>query len=106
MFLQLNVGHSRRRSTCLAVSIGLHCVFLAWLLHGANPTFVAPSSIVGGERGTQITHLYWQGAAAQAAEEPRQQRLTFNPARNRKREPAPVPSKFAVQSGIADAREA
>jgi protein TonB len=105
MFLQINVTHSRRRTTCLSVSIGLHCVFLAWLLHSASPTFVAPSSIMGGERGSQITHLYWQGAAAQSVEEPRQERLTLTPARNRKKQSPPVPAKFAVENGIAEARE-
>lgn len=58
---------------------------------------------MGGERGTQITHLYWTGNALQPAEEPSQERVTFPRARNKRHEA--VSSKFAVEAESSALRE-
>lgn len=105
MFSQLPADNPWRRSTCLSLSVLLHCVLLTWLVHRATPAFLAPSSILGGERGTQITHLYWQGNASRSADGPQQERLTFHRPRNTGKHPTAVPSKFAVENESSALRE-
>jgi len=105
MFHPLADVYSRRRNACLSASLALHCLFLAMLLRSPAPIFISPNSIVGGERGTQVTHLYWDGAASQAAEEPHRQRLTFSPPKKRKQDSAAVTSKFAVENESAARRD-
>lgn len=40
-------------------SVAVHGLLLLWLLHPATPRLVAPSFVVHGDHGVQITHLYW-----------------------------------------------
>jgi TonB family protein len=47
-------------------SVALHCVLLLWLLHAAAPKVVAPSFVVNGDHGTQVTHVYWPDQRIQA----------------------------------------
>jgi TonB family protein len=77
-------------------------VFLTVLLRSPDPIFISPHSVVGGERGTQVTHLYWEGSASQTVEEPHQERLTFPKSREKA---APPTSKFAVESESSAVRE-
>lgn len=66
------------RRPALRVSVALHVLLLAWLLHSPRPIFIAPSSVLGGVGGMTVTHLYWpvsdgsgdsQTSAAQDAKE-------------------------------------
>ncbi|HVO60489.1 MAG TPA: energy transducer TonB [Terriglobales bacterium] len=41
------------------ISIILHCAFLAWLIHGPKPIFVAPSAVARGQGGRRVTRVYW-----------------------------------------------
>jgi TonB family protein len=59
MFGEVNAPASKRRALLLSISVTLHLSFLAWLLHGSSPTFLAPSSIVRGERTGSATALYF-----------------------------------------------
>ena len=43
------------------MSVLVHCVFLAWLIHSPKPIFVAPSSVARGLGGTRVTRVYWPG---------------------------------------------
>ena len=66
MFSSIELARSKRRLVP-HVSVVLHGIFLAWLLHAPPPVFVAPSSVVAGLRGTSITPLYLPSAASTAA---------------------------------------
>jgi len=61
MFTQLNAD--RRGTKALYLSVGIHAIFLFWLLHEPTPIFVAPSSIVRGANGSSVTPLYWSTSA-------------------------------------------
>lgn len=104
MFREIHAGLPRRRFTCLSVSIVLHCAFLAWLLH-ANPVFVAPSAIVGGERGSELTRIYWEGASSEAFQQAAQEHLTFRPAKTHRREAKSQPPRFALDRDVVASRE-
>jgi TonB family protein len=56
-----DIDHVRpeRRRFLLSFSITLHLCFLAWLLRAPSPTFLAPQSIVRGERNGSATALFF-----------------------------------------------
>lgn len=55
----LNELEARRRPTVPAcISLALHVVVLAWLLHRPAPRFISPSSVANGEAGTSVTFLF------------------------------------------------
>lgn len=58
MFAQLNPGSNRQRGV-LAVSLALHSLLFAWLLHAAEPRLLTPVSIALGRNGKVVTQLYW-----------------------------------------------
>ena len=37
----------------------VHLVLFIVLLRGRTPIFVAPTSVLGGVHGSNMTHLYW-----------------------------------------------
>lgn len=76
MFTPLYPAISKRRATSLSISLALHFVFLAWLLHSPTPIFVAPSSVVKGQSGSSVTRIYFGGDSGVSQEQPKP-RLTW-----------------------------
>ena len=58
-------GDTRRPRWPFPVSLAVHGILLIALFHARSPIFVAPSSVLGGARGTAITHLYWAAGTAE-----------------------------------------
>jgi len=50
----------------LPVSIAIHVFLFILILRGRTPIFVAPSQVLGGVHGTNVTHLYWASGTAAA----------------------------------------
>jgi len=48
-----------RRSASLGISLLLHLLFIAWLVHRASPQLLSPSSVMYGKQGSVIAQLYW-----------------------------------------------
>jgi TonB family protein len=67
MFTPLGSGQRWQRVSALSVSLLLHVVFIAWLLHSPAPKFLTPSFLVRGEKGKYVAHLYWPGAVSETA---------------------------------------
>jgi TonB family protein len=59
MFEQLNPATARRQRRLLAVSVGVHAVILAWMLHAPEPKLLAPVSVAFGQNGKSVTRLFW-----------------------------------------------
>jgi TonB family protein len=59
MFAQLQIAGSRRRTSLLTISLGFHCCFLLWILHDPGAMILAPSSVVAGNHGHFVAHVYW-----------------------------------------------
>lgn len=59
MFLQLNPVNARRQRWLRWVSLGLHGMLLAWLLHSPEPRRLTPVSVALGENGRSVTRLFW-----------------------------------------------
>lgn len=58
MFREVYPDAPKRRAFLLSVSVALHFSFLVWLLRVPAPTFLAPSSVIKGERTGSATTLY------------------------------------------------
>ena len=58
MFASLNPGSSRQRRV-LAISLMLHALFFAWLLHTPEPQLLQANSVANGHNGRVLTTLYW-----------------------------------------------
>lgn len=83
MFAQLNTSSTLQRRV-LTMSLALHAVFFAWLLHTPDPRLLNPNSIANGHNGKVISKLYFPTLAPddsstsssdQASERYRRQRL-------------------------------
>jgi TonB family protein len=61
MFAHLNAVRPKRPATLKSISLSLHLLFLAWLVHSPAPMFIAPSSVTRGDGGTTVTRLYFGG---------------------------------------------
>ena len=59
MFTQLNSAPSRNSRSVIAVSLALHGLLFAWLLHTPEPQLLTPVSIAMGRNGKVLTQLYW-----------------------------------------------
>ncbi|PYX08830.1 MAG: hypothetical protein DMG88_09025 [Acidobacteria bacterium] len=59
MFTPLGAGQLWERVTSRSISLLLHAVLIAWLLHSPAPKFLTPSFLVRGENGKYVAHLYW-----------------------------------------------
>jgi len=59
MFEQLNPATARRQRSLRAVSVALHVVILARMLHTPEPRLLTPNSVALGQNGTSVTRLYW-----------------------------------------------
>src|SRR5215467_7954422 len=59
MFAQPPVADGRRQRAVKVVSLGIHAVLLAWMLHAPEPLLLNPVSVALGQNGTSVTRLYW-----------------------------------------------
>jgi TonB family protein len=59
MLLEVGSANARRNRMSIYVSVGIHLLLVILLLHGRSPVFVAPSSVVRGANGSEVTPLYW-----------------------------------------------
>ena len=59
MFAQLHSGSPGSQRRVLAVSLTLHSLIFAWLLHAPEPQLLMPVSITRGHNGKVVTQLYW-----------------------------------------------
>ena len=67
MFTQTQSAIPQERLAAFCLSVGLHCLFLLWLLHEPGPKILAPSFVVNGDHATYLAHLYWPNQRNQAA---------------------------------------
>lgn len=62
------MGENWRARRTLPYSIAIHLILFMVILRGRTPIFVAPTSVLGGVHGSNVTHLYWaSGTSAVAA---------------------------------------
>ncbi len=61
MFAQFSFEPPKRQPAFLAVSVAVHLVFLAFMLHSPAPIFVAPSLLTKGEGGHSLTRFFFGG---------------------------------------------
>jgi protein TonB len=68
MFEPQTLGEDWRARRTLPYSIAVHVILFMVILRGRTPIFVAPTSVLGGVHGSNVTHLYWvSGTSALAA---------------------------------------
>jgi len=103
----------KQQTRSLSVSLTLHGLLLALLLHAPNPTVIAPSSALGGRDGSSVTQLYWPSQASEpatgsksSAERARHRkvaeaRLTWNHPKNKKTYPQEAAPAETVVAGSA-----
>jgi len=70
MFALLYPALSKRRTSCLSVSLVAHLLLLAWILKNPTPIFVAPSAVTRGEGGSTVTRIYFGGDRGVTQEHP------------------------------------
>jgi TonB family protein len=71
MFTQIQPAVPKRQAISLSISLGLHLLFLGWLLHSPAPIFVAPLSVAKGESGSSLTRIYFGGNSGVVQEQPK-----------------------------------
>jgi len=59
MFSSIEPGISGSQSRWRVVSLALHYLLLAWLVHAPAPQRLMPNSVAIGRNGTSLTRLYW-----------------------------------------------
>ena len=59
MFSQLNSEESKTQPKVLAVSLALHGLLFAWLMHTPEPQLLNPSSVALGRNGKLLTRIYF-----------------------------------------------
>jgi hypothetical protein len=59
MFQQLKPESASNDRALKIVSIAVHALALAWLLHAPEPRLLNPNSVAYGQSGTSVTRLYW-----------------------------------------------
>jgi len=105
MFTPLYPAVPKRQAAWLSVSLALHFVFLAWLLHSPAPIFVAPSSVVKGQSGSSLTRIYFGGDSGVSQEQPKPRLTWQRPQKNANAHRlAPPPPKFEVGNETASIR--
>jgi TonB family protein len=70
MFTPLDLRTPKHQATLLTVSSAVHFLFLGWLLHSPAPIFVAPASVVRGQSGGALTHIYFGGNSGISHQQP------------------------------------
>jgi len=61
------LGENWRVRRPLPYSIAIHVVLFMVILRGRTPIFVAPTSVLGGVHGSNVTHLYWASGTSPLA---------------------------------------
>lgn len=59
MFTGLVLEKSARRRGVMAASLGVHAIFLAWLLHAPEPRLLNPNSVALGQNGRVLARIYF-----------------------------------------------
>jgi TonB family protein len=59
MFTGLVLEKSARRRVVMAASLGLHAMFLAWLLYTPDPRLLNPSAVSLGRNGKVLARIYF-----------------------------------------------
>jgi TonB family protein len=105
MLTQLHPAVPKRQAAWLTVSLALHFIFLAWILHSPAPIFVAPSSISKGQSGNSLTRIYFGGDFGVAQEKPKPQ-LTWQrpPKKTGAHQMEPPPAKLEAGNETASIR--
>jgi len=114
MFSTLDRRIPKRQIRSLSVSLAIHGLLLAFLLHAPAATVISPSLTMAGKNGPSVTPIFWRGQATAAqpdqnskspAERTRRRRvsdarLTWNLAKNEKRTDPPdaSPSETSAAS--------
>jgi periplasmic protein TonB len=110
IFEQSTVGDAWRPRRPLPLSIALHVIVFMILLRGRSPVMVAPSSMLGGARGTSVTHLYWAAGSselpesksfASKAKDRSRSKLVYQRSERAQQAPNPEPSTAANNSAPA-----
>jgi TonB family protein len=70
LFAELHPAVSKRRVASIAVSLGSHALWLAWLLQTPPPIFVAPSAVSRGNGGSSVARIYFGGSAGVSQDHP------------------------------------
>jgi protein TonB len=61
------LGENWRARRPLPYSIAIHLILFMVILRGRTPIFVAPTSVLGGVHGSNVTHLYWASGTSSLA---------------------------------------
>jgi TonB family protein len=61
MFSQFKSELSRRQKIFPSVSVALHLLLLAFVVHSPPPIFVAPALVTKGDGGRSLTRIYFGG---------------------------------------------
>jgi len=117
MFSTLERRIPKRQMRSLFVSLTLHGLVLAFLLHAPAATVISPSLTLAGENGPSVTPIYWRGRAPATPPEDNSKssadrtrhrkvsdaRLTWNQAKNEERADPPVasPSESSAASNAS-----
>ena len=67
IFESTAVGENWRARRTLPYSIAVHLILFIVILRGRTPIFVAPTSVLGGVHGSNVTHLYWASGTSVVA---------------------------------------
>ena len=59
MFAEADRRPSKRQNRFRALSLGLHGLVLAWLLHSPEPRLLTANSVALGQNGKVVTRIYW-----------------------------------------------
>lgn len=59
MFAQWTPASAGRQRCIRGVSLLLHGMLLAWMLHAPEPRLLNPRSVAFGQNGKSVTRLYW-----------------------------------------------
>jgi len=70
MLTEVNPAVPRRQTALLSLSLGVHFLLLAFVLHSPAPIFVAPTSVTKGEGGVSLRHIYFGGRSGVTQERP------------------------------------
>jgi TonB family protein len=105
MFSQLYPAIPKRQATSLSVSMTLHILLLGWLVHSPAPIFVAPSSVVRGQSGSAVTHIYFGGDTGVSQEQPKPRLTWQRPPKTAKAHTLePPPAKLEMGNETASIR--
>jgi len=104
MFTSSSPALSRRRIAPFGVSLAIHGLLLAALLYRPGPRIVTPSSLMQGEYGSSITHLYLPDLPADGTSHPKQKvsRKHFRLPQHQKLAPLAPPQPASMSAPVAE----